>query len=343
MLMVIRGSTLSIGWVHDRYVNFVLAGVQGNYTGTNLDAPNWMKNNLGLLKGKKLKEICIAGSHDSGMSARGTGTAGAFDCNTLTQSRDVGHQLKLGVRYFDIRPVISSGGFYTGHYGKVGSSWQGANGQSIQSIISDVNAFAGSHNELVVLNFSHSLNTDVGNSSYRPFDQSEWNRLFNSLDGLGNLYVADKDSDLTDFELGRFVDGRAAVLVIVEEGGIDFGGRLGKGFYKYNSFNVYNKYSDTNDLNTMVEDQVKKMRESSDRQYFLLSWTLTQDGVQAATCALGTAYSIIDLAKIASGVLADRLYPKISPTSYPNIIYVDNVDRSDAAAMAMAVNWSVLS
>ncbi|HEY7767962.1 MAG TPA: hypothetical protein VIB55_07250, partial [Longimicrobium sp.] len=144
-----KGSTIDLGWQHDGNVTFILAGTEGSYTSSNPPAA-WMQQNLGVLGGRSLRHLCIPGSHDAGMSVYTSGTAFATRCNTLTQTSGILGQLQFGVRYFDIRPVISAGQYLTGHYGNIGqiNSWQGANGQSIASIISDVNAFTGANQEL---------------------------------------------------------------------------------------------------------------------------------------------------------------------------------------------------
>lgn len=343
----VKGSILKLGWVHDGIVNFILAGTEGNYTGSNLNSSSWMKDNLALLGDKPLKNICITGSHDSGMSVYTSGTAFSHDCNTLTQSKNLQGQLNLGIRYFDVRPVISAGQYYTGHYGHIDqiSSWQGANGQSIESIVSDVNAFTAHNDELVILNLSHTLNTDLGNNSYRAFTQAEWSGLFDLLAGINNLFITNNqpEIDLTALTLNSFIGDGPAVLIIVEDSGVNLGARSGQGFYRYNNFNVYNSYADSNSLKTMADDQITKMKQESGQNYFLLSWTLTQSGVEATTCSLGIASSIKDLANEANQNLAYLLYPSISPTQFPNIIYEDNVVNSEAAALAMAVNWSISS
>ena len=53
-----------------------------------------------------LQQLALPGSHDAGMSTF-TGGRGAVACNSVTQSLDIGQQLALGVRYFDLRPVVS--------------------------------------------------------------------------------------------------------------------------------------------------------------------------------------------------------------------------------------------
>lgn len=334
-----KGTIFSLGWKHNGYVAFILSGVDGNYSSTNLNGASWMQDNISVLGAKKMNEICITGSHDSGMSVRTSGTAFGHDCNVLTQSRSIQGQLQLGARYFDIRPVISGGNYYTGHYSKIDalSSWQGANGQSIDSIIADVNSFVNDQKELVILNLSHSLNTDVGNSSYRAFNQKEWDGLFGKLAKINRLFKAPKNADLTQNTLNDFVASGASVLIILEENA-DLGGYEGNGFFKYASFNVYNSYADKNQVAEMAANQFEKMK-AHNNDYFLLSWTLTQSAVQASTCFLGTASTIRELASNANQRLADLVYPEVSDKAFPNIIYTDDILTSEAAAMAMALNW----
>jgi len=343
-----QGTTVPLGWKHDGNVDFILAGKTGHYVSTGLNGADWMQNNISLLGNLPLRNMCITGSHDAGMSVFTSGTAGAFECNTLTQSNSIRDQLMLGARYFDIRPVISAGQYYTGHYGYLlNTSWQGANGQSVRAVIDDINNFTSQHRELIVLNLSHSLNTDAGRD-YRAFTQQEWDGLFSELRSISDLYISsDPDVDLTRLTLGQFISGQPAVVVILE---LDDGdkdkihlpaGLQGQGFYLYSSFNAYNSYAEKNDVGVMADDQFGKMRENMPSSYFLLSWTLTQSPLQATTCKTGLASSIRELADEANEQLATLLSPQVTRNNYPNIIYVDNVISTGTAAMAMSVNWLV--
>lgn len=320
---------------------------------------NWMHEKLSLLGNRTLMNICITGSHDSGMSVVQHGTAGANNCNCQTQSYDIAKQLELGARYFDIRPVIGSGDFYTGHYTKISSdelgisSMQGARGQSISDIITEINDFIEQNSELVVLNLSHDMDTDSGNSDYPPFTQSQYDQLLTELSNLKNLYVsgAGEAPNLLEKTLNDFIgDGKGAVIVVVkpENSSVSLGNFLGKGFYPYSSFNAYNSYADTNDLSKMISDQLGKMRTvkaESPPGYFLLSWTLTQSSGQAIACVFSFSGSttILDLASEADGVLTETVSKNISPTVYPNIIYIDNITNSEFVGLAMTVNNQISS
>lgn len=338
------GSVVNLGWEHNGYVNFILTGTEGNYVSTGLPTASWMSDNLSLIGSSPLEKISIVGTHDSGMCEITGNTAFGFKCNTITQTNDIGGQLNLGARYFDIRPVISGGDYYTGHYGYISQikSYQGANGQSIASIISNVNDFTAANNELVVLNLSHDYNTDTGNSSYQSFTQAEWDALFQQLSGIDKLYSSgDVNTDFTKLSLNDLIKDGPAVLIIVESDA-DLGDYGGNGFYPYSSFNAYNNYADTNSLTDMSDDQLGKMATETGQQYFLLSWTLTQDDTQAATCETGLADSILDLASEADQSLSRLLFPAVSSSAYPNIIYTDDITDTQQAAMAMAVNFTLL-
>ena len=207
-----------------------------------------------------------------------------------------------------------------------------------------MNTFTATNQELVILYLSHDLNTDLGEPNYASFTQDEWNELLGQLTGLSHLFVSPNPAsvDLTMLTLGDFIGGQAAVVVVVEPSGpgITLGGFAAQGYYTPANFNVYNQYSDTNDLGTMENgqlDKLKAQRPNPDAGYFLLSWTLTQDSTQAATCAV-TDDSILNLAATANGALSSSLLPACSAQTYPNIILIDGVNSSDITALAMEVN-----
>ncbi|XP_064477348.1 uncharacterized protein LOC135391152 [Ornithodoros turicata] len=338
----LKGSKICLGWNHNSNTNFILAGTGGNYTGTGMDAGNWMQRNLALIGNKTLKDIYIPGSHNAGMSLRSSGTMFGEECNTVTQSKSVKQQLELGVRYLDIRPVISGGKYYTGHYTRVDAinSWQGASGVSIEDIVNDINDFTSSRNELIIVKLWHSLNTDVGNSSYRKFDKSEWDGLFDQLINLKSRVIGNYD-DVTKLKIGELISERSSVVIVSENN--DVGKWKSEGVYPASALLVYDKYADTDSLDRMADDQIQKLRrESSGEKLFLLSWTLTQSAVDAVSCGSSDVWSdigsIIFLADHANKALSERIYPEIVRGHYPNVIYLDNVVDDQAAALSMANN-----
>lgn len=161
--------SINIGFIHNGDVYFILSGSVGNFTSSNMSNP-WMQRNLGTLGRRLLRDICMPGTHNAGMSKKTSGTALPSASNVLCQAVSVLGQLYAGSRYLDIRPVIcgEANEFFAGHYANTGSaSWQGWSGQSIKDIINDINAFTALCHELVIINLSHDFNTNAGYRSVR--------------------------------------------------------------------------------------------------------------------------------------------------------------------------------
>lgn len=68
-----QGSTINRELAKDGYVNFILSGEEGAFTSSNLSS-SWMQNYLSILGDRTLRQLCIPGSHDSGMSTFASGT-----------------------------------------------------------------------------------------------------------------------------------------------------------------------------------------------------------------------------------------------------------------------------
>ncbi len=307
-----------------------------NYNDLAVD--NWMQDTLSTIGNKTLRDICIPGSHDSGMSIKEAGTVGAREDNVITQFYNIGKQLEFGTRYFDVRPVITGGGYRTGHYSSTDGTSLGANGESIDDIINEINNFTKNRKELIILNLSHACNTDKGFGSYSSFTKDEWIRLFDKLKKIKNRYVSN-EIDLTKIHLNKMISKKSAVIIVVESGEASslIENYKNEGFYTYSAVNAYNSYSDSNDVNVMIKDQLSKMKEKSNSRYFLLSWTLTQSKSQAVLAKP----SILSLAIKANNCLESKLMPTVNKTCFPNIIYTDNIIGNEVAVLSMRINEMV--
>jgi len=339
---IVKGGLDAIGEVGD-----VIRGDNKDATGDAAAAnlgpappPNWMQANLATLGNRTLRNLAIPGSHDAGMSSfsDNSKTGFATEANSRTQTLNLAGQLAAGARYFDIRPVISSGVFRAGHYSFVAPihSWQGANGQLVSEMIDQINAFTKDNKELVVINLSHDLNTDLPNDSFRSLNQTEYNRLFNDLLRLENRFVAPGDPttvDLTTLKLNDFIGGgKAAVVLILEPTEISLGDFAKQGFYKYAQFNAINSFADKNDANAMIEDQLNKLNQHRPADYFLLSWTVTQQNEQVIV-----GPSILDLADTANALIFTKLIPALTNDKFPNIVFMDDF-RKDFTSLTLQIN-----
>ncbi|KAK5235757.1 hypothetical protein LTR47_003231 [Exophiala xenobiotica] len=245
---------------------------------------------------------------------------------TQTQSLKVLGQLEMGSRYFDIRPHISGGVYWTGHY----SGKLGARGQKMSSIINDVNHFTEKCAELIILNMSHSLQSDKG---WREFTQSEWNSLFAELMLLKHRFIVTGPdaNNLSLLPLSRFIgSGTAAVLIVVEAPShITLGNYRDKGFYLPSQLNVYNEYSNTSDCPPEFT-----------QEDFLPPNTL--NGFDKLNDWQQHNKTIRQLAYSANKALWKDLLPNTSHVSFPNIMYIDFMESRNYVALAMAINDKLL-
>ncbi|KAL2427040.1 hypothetical protein ABEF95_007315 [Exophiala dermatitidis] len=328
-----KGSTIDIPLRYEAWSPFILAGDQNSLVGNNPPA-NWMSQNLDYIGCLTLQDIILPGSHDAGMSTIKYAAGGNSD-NTQTQSLDIYDQLKAGIRYFDIRPTISHGAYYTGHY----SGHLGANGQSMQAVIDDLNQFTGEsgNNELIILELSHTTDTD---SKYQAFDDAQYNNLLLQIwNHTNHLYTGHPIDVLTTIPLSEFVKDGPAVIIVTDERNktwLHDHHFQGRGFYDSDQAPIYNSYSDTTDLDDMRKDQYNKLVQQSQSpdhgglQLFLLSWTITQSIIDV----IGLGSSIKDLAAVFNGHLAQvgSNVPYTGPVSWaekgyrPNIVMIDYVD-----------------
>jgi hypothetical protein len=141
-----QGSTVDIGFpaagTQGRGLQWVLTGSESYGYWTSVTPPvTWMKSVLGIIGDRKLRHVCMPGTHDAGMSKLDGKTSAATPGNSQNQWLHIYNQLVRGSRFFDIRPCIGNGGRYmTGHYSQIGA-FQGANGESIDDVINHVNLF----------------------------------------------------------------------------------------------------------------------------------------------------------------------------------------------------------
>lgn len=311
---------------------------------------DWMHQTLGTLGCHPLRHICLPGSHDAGMSDLTHSTFLSVEENTLTQWADIAGQLSAGIRYFDLRPVISAGIFVSGHYSKIGDSWIGGNGQSLSSIIDQVNAFLSNNKELVILDLSHMSNTD---EDWRGLDDEEYGRLFTELERIEHRCTSvPLDTDLSVLPLSSFISDTASVIVIISDA-VPIPLPPNSGIFPHDTLHIFNSFANTPLASAMRSDQIEKLaaqRTSRDSPMFLLSWTLTTplDIRGLATQAHELLFEPGD-----QGLWSTIIKQKDKGT-YPNIIMVDGIGRNiesddDVLAgggvltkFAMAVNSMVL-
>ncbi|TGO32646.1 hypothetical protein BHYA_0299g00080 [Botrytis hyacinthi] len=196
---------------------FILAGngISTPYVSSNPPIP-WMQRTISTLSSRPLRQICMPMAHNAGAniisdSLKGPGTLH----NTQTQSNSVFMQLILGARWLDIRPVLYEGKWMTYHGAYSAGKMWGATGQSIESVIGDVNRFTKAHpGELIVLDISH----DASNAwKWRKFNAIDWMNFYDLLSGIRNAWQEPRgmewDLSLLPFDTFVTKGGNSTVLV----------------------------------------------------------------------------------------------------------------------------------
>jgi hypothetical protein len=188
------------------------------------DRSNWMSE----YGSYTLRRLSIPGSHDAGMWDASHCTVFASSGNTVTQIMPIKDQLDVGIRYFDIRPVLTLDNqsnvskYRTGHFSAVGSSDPestfststfdyalGCQGEDLDKVLSGVGDFLSLHpTEVVILKFSHYVYHQA--DTYRFFNNTDVSVQIKQtlIDRLINYIAANLDPATKIFTKGnaRLVD-----------------------------------------------------------------------------------------------------------------------------------------
>lgn len=342
------GSTLELEWHDDNNVPFIIASSEQNPSSPVIQPmivssnppEDWMHATYDRISCLSLREICMPGTHDSGMSVFGGGSGFGLPVNTKTQELGLKDQLQFGARWFDIRPVIAGGDWTTGHYSFGAGEWQGGNGEYIAPMVDRINEFTASNKELVILKLSHGLNTDnFYADKNNHLSQVEWDQLMTLMEGITDRVTGrGATPDLSKLLVSDLIADRAAVIVVIDDVVDSYGTPVDvsvfadQGFFRPDQLPLFDEYANKSDQDKMIDNQLGKLtlqRQSRGSEMFLLSWTLTQLGL-----------SVIENGKAVNRALAEKLWPVMTIDTYPNIISVDAYPANrDIAALSMAINY----
>ena len=329
-----------------------------------LKSDTWMQTLIDTVPGflnRKLSQITLPASHDSGMSEgniQGCGMGGRT-CNTQTHYVDVGGQLDLGARYFDIRPLIdttedgTSEDVHTGHVGKISESivtvTAGCRGESKASIVKSLQDFFENDkhsNELVILKISHCA-TPPGNK-YQDCTATQISNFAKTIATALEFYlIKGDDIDLRAMTLKELLK-KGNILLVVDNARDRSNGIYKWG--KYADYYVDDDYSNVEAFNVMADGQIKKLLNPDNHadNGFLLSWTLTLSSDDARDCPLTSPSSIIEMSTKAEPRLYEFINTlvkqgKITKTLFPNLLYVDIFSRTTTnAAIYLNKNYDKL-
>ncbi|KAK6521473.1 hypothetical protein TWF506_001686 [Arthrobotrys conoides] len=178
----------------------------------------WMQHNMCNIGDVKINEyMCLPATHDSGMDHHSWSTTHGTKNRTLNQTLGIGNQLRLGARWFDLRPMLLDGDWYCGHFSSIPTfGWQGATGVKLQEVIDEVNEFLDKYPELVILRVTHLHDARTG-ATIPQHHQQLLKKLFN---GLKHIYWGkDKKSEnnLDKKTLRDFIGNKVGKVIVTGE------------------------------------------------------------------------------------------------------------------------------
>ncbi|WP_323118291.1 PI-PLC domain-containing protein [Burkholderia alba] len=263
----------------------------------------------------RLDQIVMPGTHDAGMSETShcappefLGSGGL----SRTQAVNVFQQLSCGSRYFDLRVDYDYGELVTYHR----SGQWGCNGISLRAALDGARNFLGTHaTETAIFKFSH-IRNDSGHDAAAT--KTRINALLEEFSGA--LYRHSGNPNLAEIRLG---DARGKMILVFDYdeyvSPADGRFRYYDGSSSRAGLTVFDQYSNTESYSTMANDQLAKWQSHGGlgKGYlFLLSWTLTPQGVFSPTIASLADTANSNLSAVLSQTVGER-------RTKPNVVYVD--------------------
>ncbi|KAG2016773.1 hypothetical protein GB937_005974 [Aspergillus fischeri] len=324
-------------------VALVITGSEeyGYVTSLQLNNADWMNRMYAIIKDRELRHVVVPGSHDAGMSSitdsgwNGLGTAS----NTETQSLDHYNQLRVGVRYFDMRIVSIDGlaSFWAAHVNdETAAAPLGATGESLDSLIAGVNRFTTDYTgEVIVWWVRYMTNLDNGDltQANRYWSAALTNAFYDKLEGINNRCPEPSDGGKFNRQpLHTFLDandGRGCVLIIID-GTLNAGipkGRAESRIYNTTSFDRDDYWAQEQYTQQNADKQIAHMKSiardgGTGDSYYIMQW-------QCTPSALDVAIPPPTLQLIANQETNPALYHyglnAISPDKFPTVILHDAV------------------
>lgn len=337
-----KGSQHELGFLRmPGGVGFILAGTEGRFISN--DPPiNWMQDTLADVGHIPLRELSLPRSHHAGMW-KGVAPIGAgCTSNTLTQDDDLYNQLgNGGIRVLDVRATKWHNHFRESHASKVkGLGWQGMFGAGVHEMIDIVNKFTADHpGELIIFD----IHRDARNADdhFDRLDKRETAELYELLKLLKHRVSVPDGEDLTMWPLERFIaNGTTAVLVHIKEPWLKLGSFPGgrEGFVSDKNFPFHGRWSNKNDVDQMIKDQLRELRAHQKHRaskVWNTEWTISQHTGDV----IWPDESIMKMNWPAWRSLYHEFWDALTDETYPNWLTMDKVHHNQQKALVMAINY----
>ncbi len=286
---------------------------------------NWMQNLIEAYPNSNvtLKSIMMPAAHDAGMYDLTKCTFGANFCNTATQLLSFKEQLVQGIRVFDVRPILIGKSYYAQH--STDCNGLGCRGASMTDIYNDINLFLENHAELVILELSHFCGITVNDTAFLNFlNNILGDKIYKENELIESAFVNRSIKDI----IGN--NGKGKVLLVFE-GISDSMENKSKGKFSPSIFNKNDSWTNSHYLSDLIKSQLENYQnyQNEVNSLFQFSWQITQNEIQAISCALNPqAVSIQQNADSANNQIISIIdflikNNQIRKGRIPNVIYLD--------------------
>ncbi|KAK4186215.1 putative LysM domain-containing protein [Podospora australis] len=328
-------------------VALVITGSEkyGYVNSLQLNNAAWMRSMYDVIKDRQLRHVIVPGSHDAAMSkisSPGSGWSGAgMPSNTETQSLDHYNQLRVGVRYFDMRIVSVNGGkFWGAHINEeLAGGPVGATGESLDDLIAGINRFTTDFpGEVIIWSIRSMVDLDNGRLSKdaRYWDAAKAASFYTALEKINNRCPSNLPSSpaFDQRPIKDFMDannGRGCVLLLTHGALKDDSipkDKVGSGIYHKGTYFSYDDYwAEEQHTQQNADKQLARMathtrNNGTSDSYFIMQWQCTPSAGDV-TIAPPT------LQLIANQETNPALYHygmnKITPENFPTVILHDAV------------------
>jgi hypothetical protein len=337
-------------------VALIIAGSEqfGYINSLQLNNIAWMRAMYDVIKDRQLRHVVVPGAHDAGVDR--ISDSGWFGLGTpstaQTQSLNQYNQLKVGVRYFDMRIVsVNWGDFWSAHVNTEDAAAPvGATGESLDDIIKDINQFTSENPGEVIVWYIRYM-TDLDDKKTSSMDQRYWDlpmaeKFYTKLEQVHNrcLGLASGDTTLDSRVTKDFLDannGKGCVLILtngkLKEGlpvdRVASGIYHGPTYFHRDDYWAQEQYTKQNADKQIVRLESHGRDKGSSDDYFIMQW-------QCTPSALDVAIPPPTLQLIANQETNPALYHyglnRITPEHFPTVILHDAAglfhisDTSDA-------------
>ncbi|KAH6899885.1 hypothetical protein B0T10DRAFT_542219 [Thelonectria olida] len=318
---------------------FILAGKEGDFSSNSIH-PQWMQKLLPDIGHLSLREIVMPRSHHVGMSKAAESFGLGRKANTLCQTKTAAEQIeKFGIRVLDIRPYKYKHAYHAAHGSKVLGAWNGMFGEKIEDIAKAIGDFHKHYpGELIIVDLAEeSGRIEYGWQAFNEIDRIGLYKLFKDHARLTKL---PEKEDITRWPLRKFIgDGKSATIVRVPDSWAkhpDYPGAK-EGFVTGEGFPTTHRWSDTNKVDRLAEDQLVHLiteRPHRDWKMHHADWIITQDAMQTAF----PSHSITQMALPAYSALWRDMWRKMTDSTYPNWIAMDNIHSTALTSFVKTIN-----